>query len=271
MEIVTAGERLNVLLTYSDDGFFDDNFERGICYFSPRWKEIIGYSDSELTNSYETFRSLLHPDDHREVSLALDPLAPGISPFSMEYRLKHKNGHWVWLEARGVTSADHQMRPKRHIGFVSDITKRRQETERLRLLELCFNRLDEGLLITDAEMTPLNLFILDVNPTFEKLTGYTRSELLGCHPSMFKGPFQDTTAFVNRLLVEQKPLFFEGKTPCKDGSMMTGSWTVTPLVDEAGRLTHLITSVRPLEAPSSVETNGNASHGDAMSEAMSAS
>jgi PAS domain S-box-containing protein len=249
--LLQSEERLNVLLTYSDSGFFDDNFERGLCYFSPRWKEILGYGDSELTNSYETFRSLLHPDDHREVSLALDPLAPGISPFSMEFRMKHKKGHWVWIESRGVTSADHQMRPKRHIGFINEITKRRQETERLRLLELCFERLDDGLLITDAQMSPLSLFIQDVNPTFERLTGFTREELLGVNPSVLKGPFHNMTAFVHQLFVE--PLSFTGKSPHRDGSLIHGSWTINPLVDETGTVSHLITSLRDVTHPEKVE------------------
>ena len=245
--LLKAEERLNVLLTYSDSGFFDDNFELGRCYFSPRWKEILGYADSELSNSYETFRGLIHPDDSTEVSMVLSPYTPGIAPFSMEFRMRHKKGHWVWIESRGITSADHQMRPKRHLGFIVDISERRRDNERLRLLELCFKRISEGVMITDAEFAPAQLSILEVNPTFERFTGYTRAELVGAHPKILAGPFRDEAALMQRLFADQKSLTFEGETPCKDGSLFRGTWTVSPLTDASGTLTHLFTSMHEMD------------------------
>jgi PAS domain S-box-containing protein len=241
---IQAEERLNVLLTYSDSGFFDDNFEIGRCYFSPRWKELIGYADSELTNSYETFRGLIHPEDLNIVSTALTPYTPGMAPFSMEFRMRHKKGHWVWIESRGITSADHQMRAKRHIGFNLEVSERRRDGERLRLLDLCFKRISEGLMITDAELAPMNLIIVDANPAFERLTGYTREEMAGSHPRMLQGPFQDEPYFIHRLFSERRQLTFDGESRRKDGSVFHGAWTISPLTDAEGTLTHLLTSVQ---------------------------
>jgi PAS domain S-box-containing protein len=245
--LMESEERLNVLLTHSESGFFDDHYDKGVCYLSPRWKEILGYADGELVNRYETFRSLVHPEDVARVEVALTPRRAGISPFNFEARMRHKEGRWIFVESRGVVTGDENLKLMRHLGFLTEITARRTSLERLRLLEICFDRMGQGVLVTDAEFAPARLSILDANPAFEKLTGYRRGELLGRDPEFLLGPYQSEAALFERLFREQKPYHFKGESPRKDGSMLRGSWTVTPLPDAMGRLTHLVTSLRNLD------------------------
>jgi len=241
-------ERLRILLAYSDSGFFDDYFEKGSCYFSPRWKEILGYEDGELINHYRTFRGLVHPDDLERVLADLAPVGPGIHAFCSEFRMRHKDERWVWIESRGVIAADERGRTTRHLGFIVDVSERHESRERLRLLELCFERITQGVLITDAQFAPAQLSILDVNPAFEQLTGYTRDEVVGTSPFFLSGPYTHTFALINRLFEEQRPLAFSENCRRKDGSVFRSAWVISPLHDAEGRLTHLITSLQDLEA-----------------------
>jgi PAS domain S-box-containing protein len=240
-------ERLNVLLAYSHSGFFDDRLTQGGCYLSPRWKEILGYADNELRNEYETFRTLVHPDDFAMTAGMLAPHAEGVHPFSFECRMRHKDGRWIWVESRGVVAADPDLKPTRYLGFITEITGRRENMARLELLENCFDRLGQGIMITDAELAPAHLSILYANPAFLKLTGFAWDDLVGKDPFLLGGPYQDKAVLIERLFREQKNYVFEGKTSRQDGSALRGSWTVSPLPDEVGRLTHLITTLRDLD------------------------
>lgn len=240
-------ERLDVLLSCGHSGFFDDHSKSDDCYYSPRWKEILGYADSELPNTSQTFRRLVHTEDDEAVETALTPVARGTSPFCVEFRMRHKNGHWVWIESRGIIAADEQATRTRHLGFINEITERRESTERLLVMERCLEKITEGVLVTNAQFAPAHLSIVHANPAFERLTGYTRDELAGRDHSILNVPFLNEATLMGRLFQDQKPIVFEGESLRKNGSPLHGSWTISPLPDAEGRLTYFVTTLRDLD------------------------
>ena len=93
-------------------------------YWSPRLKEMIGYEDSELTASADTLEQLMHPEDRdifwQELHKHLRGEIPGHSTF---FRWKHKNGNWIWINARGRALFNEFGEATKLIGVHTDVTK----------------------------------------------------------------------------------------------------------------------------------------------------
>jgi len=110
----------------TQDGLWDWNLLTGEDYFSPRWKEIIGYRDDEIANQESTFLELLHPDDVAAVNEATRGQLEKGERYQVEFRLRHQDGGYRWVLSRGGTVRDATGRPIRMVGAVKDITERKR-------------------------------------------------------------------------------------------------------------------------------------------------
>ena len=132
-ELATSEERFALAVRGTNDGIWDWDIRSGEVFFSPRWKSMIGYADSELPNNFATFEKLLHPDDHDRVMASLeDYLASRVARYSVEFRFLHKDGSWRWILARGRALRDADGRPYRMAGSHTDVTERKKDEEELR-------------------------------------------------------------------------------------------------------------------------------------------
>jgi two-component system, cell cycle sensor histidine kinase and response regulator CckA len=122
--IRASEERLKTVLAGADLGTWDWDVESGTLVFDARWASMVGYTVDELAPTFESWRRLVHPDDLPETTARLDAHMAGRSPqYESEFRLKHKDGHWVWVLDRGrVTQRDADGRPSRMSGTHLDIT-----------------------------------------------------------------------------------------------------------------------------------------------------
>src|SRR5688572_24780102 len=91
-------ERLELVLLATNEGHWDWNLETGEVYFSPRWKEMLGYRDDEIPNDVAEWRRRIHPDDATSVELRLQLYLDGfLDTYELEHRLQHKDGSWRWI------------------------------------------------------------------------------------------------------------------------------------------------------------------------------
>lgn len=135
-ELLRSRERFELAVRGSQDGLWDWDLRSGDVYFSPRWKGILGYEDHEIANRIEEWERRLHPDERERVLAANAAHAEGLTPhYEYEYRLRHKDGSYRWILARGVALRDTAGKAYRMAGSHVDITERKQaEEERDRLL-----------------------------------------------------------------------------------------------------------------------------------------
>jgi PAS domain S-box-containing protein len=127
-------ERLNLALKVTYDGLWDWNVQTGECYLSPRWLAMLGYEPRELPHAPETWQSLLHPED-RDIALAAVErhLNGETEYYSLEHRLKHKSGAWIWILGRGqVVARTPDGQPLRMVGTNTNIHDRKEAEARLR-------------------------------------------------------------------------------------------------------------------------------------------
>ena len=181
IRLAQSEQRLAYMMTSSPLGFFDRDRAAATAYYSPGYKEMLGYRADELPDTLETFHDLLHPEDENRNWLAeRESVGEGINRFTRCFRLRHKEGHYLWIESTGMEFSDREGYTVRSLGFHRDITERKNLEERLHQSEERFN-----LLVTSS---PLGFFDTDLvtgrsyySPLWKSMLGYRPEELPDTH------------------------------------------------------------------------------------------
>ena len=122
-KIRISSERISLMLQSSNDGIWDWNLETGSLYLSPRWKEIIGFTDEELPSSQEIFKKYTHPDDQKMVDQLFKNFIIGPSEFTQcRFRMIHKDGAVISILTRALAVRSKKGLATRLIGTNTDIS-----------------------------------------------------------------------------------------------------------------------------------------------------
>ena len=123
-----AQERFQRAVSGTQDALFEFNLRTGETWYSPRFRQMLGYAatDSDADGKIETF---IHPDDGAIVGKAMgDHLTFGL-PYDVEYRLRKRDGEWLWVRSRASAERDTEDRPLWLAGSIRDITDERAGRE----------------------------------------------------------------------------------------------------------------------------------------------
>jgi diguanylate cyclase (GGDEF)-like protein/PAS domain S-box-containing protein len=174
-----AEERWNFALESSNQGVWDVDARAGRTFYSPTWKHILGYRDDELSDAHDLWLDLMHPDDRPAVEkLARDHLAGAVPVFDAEFRMRHKDGRWIWVHDRGrVLETDAAGRSMRAIGTHTDITARKEAEAALRANETRFRSLFDLLPVGLALVDVADDRILEHSPALADMLGVTGEAL----------------------------------------------------------------------------------------------
>lgn len=129
-------ERLTLALESSATAFFDWDVVADRLYHSAQAAIMRGEPAREETAPSATLRESIHPDDRADVMARFKEVIAGRAPeYDAEFRVRHRGGAWIWLKAKGqVVRRDDAGRALRMTGTYADITARKADEERLRLL-----------------------------------------------------------------------------------------------------------------------------------------
>lgn len=219
-------EKLRQALHASNTGLWDWNTESNETSFSREWKRQLGYDESELLDAFETWESLLHPEDqNRAISYARAYLADPAGDYHQEFRLRHKDGTYRWIAARASFIAEPNGRRIRLLGSHTDVTDRKRGEEQLQLTQFTMDRLSEAIfwIRPDAH-------IAYVNDAACRMLGYTRDELVSMSVTEIDSHFSaETWPSHWEELKKQERYTFESTHQKKGGACFHAEVTVNYL------------------------------------------
>jgi two-component system, cell cycle sensor histidine kinase and response regulator CckA len=169
-------ERWQFALEGAGDGVWDWNTQTDEVFYSHRWKEMLGYEDSEIGGHLEEWMRLAHPDDIGPVMTALRRHLAGETPlYSSEHRILCRDGTHKWILDRGkVVSRGPDGQPMRAIGTHTDISERKQAERALREYERAVEESHELIAVVDRDYR----YIL-ANAAYCAYMGRTREQVVG--------------------------------------------------------------------------------------------
>lgn len=126
--IKDSEERLQLAIEASDLGLWDWRLDTGEAYLSRRWKEMLGYDEGDIENSYQGWLRLVHPEDIPHAVERLNACLEGqVTPYEVELRMLSKSGTWRWIQAHGkIVERDFQGKPLRIAGTHKNISERKE-------------------------------------------------------------------------------------------------------------------------------------------------
>lgn len=122
--LMRSEERYALAARGANDGLWDWNLKANEIYFSPRWKAMLGYEETEIANTPEEWFKRIHPDDLNKVNEAIAAHLEGVTPhYEVEHRMLHQNGSYKWMSSRGLAVRDGAGKVIRLAGSQTDITE----------------------------------------------------------------------------------------------------------------------------------------------------
>ncbi len=185
------GERWRLALETAQLGWAEWDLKRDRVHRSRRWQALLAQPPEEAPQPAASAWADVHPDDRAAFDRAWQGLAPEHRRSARaEFRMKRGDGGWRWLEAQAmVAQRGPKGEPLRLMLTARDIDERHAADERRRLSAQLFQHLHEGLLVTDARHQ-----VLDVNPMFCRITGYSRDEMVGTLSPLMRPMAPDSAA-----------------------------------------------------------------------------
>ena len=139
-------QQLTFAMKASNMGLFDWDIPSNTTRFSREWKSQLGYAEDEIEDRHEEWESRLHPEDRPVAIERLEKyLAGKIAIYDAVFRMRHKNGSWRWVNARGEVLRDKHGNQIRMIGCHLDITEQKQAAESLELMKFCVDHTAENV------------------------------------------------------------------------------------------------------------------------------
>jgi diguanylate cyclase (GGDEF)-like protein/PAS domain S-box-containing protein len=134
-KLMKSHEQFMLAVEGNHDGIWDWDITTGELFISVRWKEMLGYTNDEIPNKIESFRNNLYPDDIPRVMKYLDGYLKGeYHHYNIEFRMKHKDGSYRWILARGEALYNENGIPYRMAGSHTDITEKKEMEKKLESL-----------------------------------------------------------------------------------------------------------------------------------------
>jgi len=173
--IKKLSERMELALLGNNDGIWDWNLQTDEVYYSPRWKEMLGYKDDELANKFSVWEEHVHPEDKEMVLEKVQSNIDGKSDYvDVYHRLRHKDGHWVWIHNRSKTIYNDNAQAIRMIGTHTDASIQKAIELKYAQQAQMIEQTHDSVISTDIIGT-----IKSFNHGSELLLEYKANEIIG--------------------------------------------------------------------------------------------
>ncbi len=171
-------ERMELALLGYNAGVYEWNMLDNSAYYSPQWKEMMGYDkDHELPAILSTWKDRVHPDDIEAILLNIQTTLDTKKEYiETTHRLKHANGQWIWILGRGIIQYNQNAKASRMVGIHTDISEQKATQLKVDQQAQILEHIHESVISTDLKGN-----IRSWNRGSEVLLGYKPDEMIGKH------------------------------------------------------------------------------------------
>lgn len=185
-EIKESKERYDIVAKATSDTVWDWRIKNNTFVWNKGIVTVFGYDESEVEGTSQWWFDRIHPEDSIRMSVKLYSfLEQRTENWQDEYRFKCKDGSYKYVLDRGFLVTNNKKEAIRMIGAMQDITKQKQEEERLKLLETVITNAKDAVVITDADISKKSIpNVVYANEAYRQMSGFNDDEIL--HKSMIE-------------------------------------------------------------------------------------
>src|SRR6056297_2412194 len=188
LKIEETKERLENIIKGTNVGTWEINLKTGESVINERWAEMIGYKLEEiLPATKEKREKLIHPDDLKKLQRVYQKaLNKEIEYYDIEFRKKHKNGKWIWVNARAkVTKWGEDGKAQFISGALIDITQKKQYEQKIINMKERLENIIEGTNVGTWERN-LQTGEATIDERWAEILGYKLEELLPMNTKLWQ-------------------------------------------------------------------------------------
>jgi len=191
IELSKSNERYDIVAKATSDTIWDWDIKTGNFIWNKGIEGIFGYTNEEVEDNLQWWFNKIHPEDSLKMSVKLYSfIAEKSEKWQDEYRFLCADGSYKYIFDRGFLVKDENDNVVRMIGAMQDVTRQKEEEQRLKLLETVITQTKDTVIITEAGDIEKEIpNIVFVNPAFSKMTGYLPEDVIGKSASVFMNKF----------------------------------------------------------------------------------
>lgn len=249
-QIKESKERYDIVAKATSDTVWDWRIKNNTFVWNKGIVTVFGYNESEVENTSQWWFDRIHPEDSIRMSVKLYSfLEQRTENWQDEYRFKCKDGSYKYVLDRGFLVTDAKNEAIRMIGAMQDITKQKQEEERLKLLETVITNAKDAILITDANISEKVIpNVVYANEAYRQMSGFDEEEII--NKSMIETlPIDiDSKSFkeLSHSILHKKECEIETITYRKNKEKYWVSFVIVPVFNKEKEHTHWISIKREI-------------------------
>jgi len=257
-EIKESNEKYDIVAKATSDTIWDWKIQEDRINWNKGIEGIFGYNPEEVGKTSKWWFDKIHPEDSIRMSIKLYSfIEQKTEKWQDQYRFRCADGTYKYVLDRGFLLKDENGRAIRMIGAIQDITKQKEEEQRLKLLETVITQSKDSILITEANSEDRKIpRIVYVNPAFSQMSGYESNEIIGKSTNIFKGPKSDSEELKKllRAIKNEEECVIETITYTKSKEEYWVRFAMIPIFNNEGVITHWISIQRDITDEKKLET-----------------
>lgn len=249
-DLMKSNERYDIVSKATSDTIWDWDLKTGGFIWNKGIYGVFGYKKSDVGDNFQWWFGKIHPEDSLEMSIKMySNVEQKIEKWQDYYRFQCADGSYKYVYDRGFLVMDENNNPIRIIGAMQDITKLKEEEQRLKLLETVITQSKDSVIITEANSVSQGIpKIIYVNPAFTNITGYKAKEVIGKTPAVFmnKSSVKNDFRRISESLKKKIEFNFEVLNLNKKKEEYWVNFTTIPITNKDNEHSHWISIQRDI-------------------------
>ena len=244
-ELHITSEQFRAIVDQAQEFVYLRDLDGTFEYVSPSSLAITGYAPQSFYSRPDLMDDLIHPEDRVIWHEHVKRVNEGGRAESLDVRVLTRSGELRWVNHISRPVYDDQGQLKSIRSTSMDITERKLNENKLRQAATIFMQVNEGVVITDA-----NIKILTVNQAFCDISGYKKDELIGESPAIWRSDYQDEGFYQNLwgMLSETRRWRGEVMNRRKNGDLYPAWLTISAVHDDQGEVVNYVSIISDISS-----------------------